>query len=78
MIEKYDEHKGTPSAVLPIPEPGDVNKARAVDIEAERGECKKLQEELTRVRNLSARIDQTAAPELKEPFSSKMKKFLLK
>lgn len=37
VIERYDDQKGTAGAVLPVPEPGDVNKARAVDIEAERG-----------------------------------------
>ena len=77
-IERYDDQKGTAGAVLPVPEPGDVNKARAVDIEAERGECKKLQDELTRVSNLSARIDRTVAADHKEPFSSKMRNFLSK
>ena len=77
-IEKYDEQKGTSHAVLPVPEPGDINKARAVDLEAERGECKKLQDELRRVHNLSAKIGRTVAAELKEPFSSKMKNFLAK
>ena len=78
VIERYDDQKGTAGAVLPVPEPGDVNKARAVDIEAERGECKKLEDELTRVNNLAAKIDRTVADHLKEPFSSKMRNFLLK
>ena len=59
-------------------EPGDLNKARAVDLEAERAECKKLKEDLTKVNNLSAKIDRTVAAELMEPFSSKMKNFLIK
>ena len=59
-------------------EPGDLNKARAVDLEAERAECKKLKEDLSKVKNLSAKIDRTAAEELLEPFSSKMKNFLVK
>ena len=64
--------------ILPFLEPGDLNKARAVDLEAEKGECKKLKEDLTKVKNLSAKIDRTAPPELVEPFSSKMKNFLVK
>ena len=59
-------------------EPGDLNKARAVDLEAERAECKKLKEDLAKVNNLSAKIDRTVAAELMEPFSSKMKNFLIK
>ena len=49
-----------------------------MDLEAEKGECKKLKEDLTKVKNLSAKIDRTAPPELVEPFSSKMKNFLVK
>ena len=49
-----------------------------MDLEAEKAECKKLKEDLTKVKNLSAKIDRTVAAELVEPFSSKMKNFLIK
>ena len=49
-----------------------------MDLEAERADVKKLKEDLARTRNLSAKIDRTAAAELVEPFSSKMKNFLVK
>ena len=49
-----------------------------MDLEAERAECKKLKEDLTKVKNLSAKIDRTVAAELMEPFCSKMKNFLIK
>jgi len=77
VIENYDD-TGTPLAVLPVPEPSWLKMAQAVDIEAERAECKKLHEEVTRVKNFAFKIDQTAAAEFKEPFSSKMKNFVLK
>ena len=59
-------------------EPGDLNKARAVDVEAEKAEVKKLKEDLSKVKNLRAKIDGSAAPEHVEPFSSQMKIFLVK
>ena len=49
-----------------------------MDLEAEKAECKKLKEDLTKVKNLSAKVDRTVAAELLEPFSSKMKIFLMK
>merc|ERR1719348_2604727 len=45
-IDKYDLHRGTPESLLPVPEPGDLDKARAVDFDAERTECKNLLQKL--------------------------------
>ena len=49
-----------------------------MDVEAEKAEVKKLKEDLSKVKNLGAKIDRSAAPEHVEPFSSKMKMFLVK
>jgi len=36
--EKYDEKRGSPEAVLPVPEPSDVEKCTNIDFEAQTAE----------------------------------------
>ena len=76
FIDKFDDKSGTPEAELPIPEPGDLDKARAVDFEVEKAETKKLILELKEVRRKVANITESVADERREPFHGKMEKFL--
>jgi len=75
-IDKYDLHRGTPESLLPVPEPGDLDKARAVDFDAERTECKNLLQKLNLVRNHVEKISNSCQDDMKEPFHRKMVKFL--
>ena len=77
-IDLFDEKKGTPEAELPVPEPGDLDKARTVDFDAERTECEKLKKELKVIKNKVATIGGSVAEEDREPFESKMNSFLAK
>jgi len=75
-IDKYDLHRGTPESLLPIPEPGDLDKARTVDFDAERSECKNLLQKLNLVRNHLEKISTSCPIDQKEPFHKKMVLFL--
>ena len=77
-IKNYDDHRGTPEAALPVPEPGDLEKCQNVDFEAERGECKRLQKELDLVKRNVDKIFKESPDELKEPFNSRMGEFVEK
>ena len=77
-IDLFDEKKGTLEAELPVPEPGDLDKARTVDFDAERAECEKLKRELKVVKNKVATIGGSVPDEDREPFQSKMNSFLSK
>ena len=75
-IEKYDEKAGTGEAVLPVPEPGDLEKCRNVDFEVEKVTCAALSKEVQEVRKRVEAITAKAAEEIKEPFCSLMNEFL--
>jgi len=77
-IEKFDENKGTPEAILPVPEPGDIDKARNLDFEAERTDCNKLFNEVDSVQKKIFLISERASEEVKEPFDGKMRNFIVK
>ena len=77
-IEKFDENKGTPEAILPVPEPGDIDKARNLDFEAERADCNKLFNEVDSVQKKIFLISERASEEVKEPFDGKMRNFIAK
>ena len=77
-IEKFDENKGTPEAILPVPEPGDIDKARNLDFEAERADCNKLFNEVDSVQKKIVLISDRASEEVKEPFDGKMRNFIAK
>ena len=77
-IDLFDEKKGTPEAELPVPEPGDLDKARTVDFDIEKTECEKLKKELKVIKNKVAIIGGSVTDEDREPFESKMNSFLSK
>jgi len=75
-INNYDDQRGTPEAALPVPEAGDLEKCQNVDFEAERGECKKLLNELNAVKSKVKKIVTETSEDLKEPFKTKIEKFI--
>merc|ERR1719369_2150799 len=77
-INEYDDKKGTPEAALPVPDPGDVEKCQNVDFEAERGECRRLQNELNAVKKKIIKIANESSEEIREPFNQKMSDFVEK
>ena len=77
-IDLFDVKKGTPEAELPVPEPWDLDKARAVDFDIEKTECEKLSKELKEIKTKVAIIGENVTDEDREPFESKMKSFLEK
>ena len=77
-IEKFDENKGSPDAILPVPEPGDIDKARNLDFEAERADCNKLANEVNLVQKKIHLISEKVSEDLKEPFDGKMRNFIAK
>ena len=74
-MNNYDDKKGTPEAVLPVPEPGDLEKCQNVDFEVERGECKRLRKEFDDIKKRVHLITKDCTDDLKEPFEGKMNKF---
>jgi len=74
-IEKHDDKKGTLEAVLPVPEPGDLDKCQSMDFDLEKGECLKLQKELEEVQLQLEKIDQAASEDIREPFKTQMEEF---
>ena len=77
-IDLFDKMKGAPEAELPVPEPGDLDKARTFDFEAERAECEKLKAELNVIKTKVAKIGESVPEDQREPFESKMSSFLSK
>ena len=49
FILKFDSKKGTPEAILPVPEPSDLDHCCYIDFEKERAECNKLKSELEKI-----------------------------
>ena len=77
-ILRYDEKKGTLESVLPVPEPGDVEKCIHVDFEAQRVEADKIKKELDVVKRKTGQIADKSPEDLKEPFGTQMNRFLEK
>ena len=48
-ILKFDTHKGTSEAVMPIPEPSDVDKCSNINFEDQKTEVEKLEKDLARI-----------------------------
>ena len=46
---KFDTHKGTSEAVMPIPEPSDVDKCSNINFEDQKTEVEKLEKDLARI-----------------------------
>ena len=75
-IERYDLDKGTVKAVLPVPEPGDLEKCKHVDFEQERLVCTTLYKEVVQMRKTVEVITSKAKDDHKEPFCRLMNDFL--
>ena len=75
-IVKYDEARGTQEAVLPVPEPSDLEKCQHIDFEVQRGECEKVKRQLEKAKLSTKKIFEKSPEELKEPFNTKMTEFL--
>lgn len=75
-IQRFEAKAGSSEAVLPVPEPSDLEKCQHIDFETQRGECAKVKKELDKARNNTEKIFDKSPEDLKEPFNSKMKLFL--
>ena len=76
FIKTFDEAKV--SSELPIPEPGDLINAKAVDLEAEKAEIKKLETRLRATKTMVAKIKESVAEDEKQLFGQKMETFIAK
>jgi hypothetical protein len=70
--ERYDEKKGTPEAVLPVPEPSDVEKCSTIDFETQAVEVDRLETDLKAVQRITERVLDKSSEERKEPFGTKV------
>ncbi len=70
--ERYDEKKGTPEAVLPVPEPSDVEKCSTIDFETQAVEVDRLEADLKAVQRITERVLDKSSEERKEPFGTKV------
>ncbi|CAH1280152.1 unnamed protein product [Diabrotica balteata] len=61
---------------LPVPEPGDIRRAAAVNFDDVRLDLKKLQKQLEVCEQKTQRIIETSSPENLQPFKDKMSVFL--
>jgi hypothetical protein len=75
-IMQFDEQRGTAQALLPVPEPGDLDKCRNVDFEVEKAACAALLREVEETKRRVTEITGKAAEAVKEPFHGLMTKFL--
>merc|ERR1719193_178771 len=77
-IEKYDDKKGTPEAVLHVPDPGDVEKCIHIDFDKIQADIEKTRKDLEITVKKSGMIVEKSEEDKKEPFKSKMAAFILK
>ena len=75
-IERFDGHKGSPEAALPVPEPSDIEKCQHIDFDSQRADCEKVSRELDKVKNKTKKVFENSPEELQEPFSTKMTEFI--
>jgi len=75
-ILKFDTHKGTSEAVMPIPEPSDVDKCSNVNFEDQKTEVEKLEKDLARIEKSKDKVVNQSKPDYVEPFQTKMSNFL--
>ena len=75
-IEHFDEDKGTSKAVLPVPEPGDLEKCKNVDFEQERATCNVFLKEVIEMKKKVEMVTASASEDIKEPFHAEMTQFL--
>ena len=75
-IIRFDEKKGTPEAVLPVPEPSDVDKSGALNFDEQRTECEKLKKQIERIEKVKEKIENGADAAHVEPFKTTMTVFL--
>jgi len=75
-MSKFDRNKGTSEAVMPVPEPSDVDKCSNINFDDQKTECEKLEKDLERIERLKEKVVKESEPDFVEPFKTKMAKFL--
>ena len=70
--EKYDEKRGTADAVLPVPEPSDVEKCTNIDFETQTVEVNKLEKDLKDVKRITEKVLAASSEDKREPFGEKV------
>ena len=75
-IVKYDGHKGTSEAEMPMPEPSDVDKCANVNFDDQKSEIEKLAKDLDKIQRSKDKVVKESDPDNVEPFQAKMSVFL--
>ncbi|XP_076265744.1 formin protein cappuccino isoform X1 [Rhynchophorus ferrugineus] len=75
-VKNYQENEKPPP--LPVPEPGDIRRAMALDFDTLKGELNLLKNKLQECEKKTERIVNNSTPENLQPFKDKMEAFLEK
>ena len=75
-ILKFDANKGTIEAVMPVPEPSDVDRCCNINFDDQHTECEKLEKDLVRIEKSKDKVVAESAQDYVEPFKTKMTAFL--